>query len=125
MNSNEYIPATQPDEDDDDDDDVSHPQSADQDLDVVDDVELAHVLGVPEEFIAKMSPSKSLPATPVQTMAPPEKVPEIAVENPDPTSMDRQRRIEILKYLMLIECILLAGNIQFDIELKLWWNHRL
>ena len=63
---------------------------------------LAHVLGVPEEFIAKMSPSKSLPATPVQTMAPPEKVPEIAVENPDPTSMDRQRRIEILKYLMLI-----------------------
>lgn len=101
MNSNEYIPATQPDGDD-DDDDVSHPQSADQDLDAVDDVELAHVLGVPEEFIAKMSPSKSLPATPVQTMAPPEKVPEIAVENPDPTSMDRQRRIEILKYLMLI-----------------------
>lgn len=99
MNSNEYIPATQPDQDDDDE---SPPKSADQDLEVVDDVELAKVLGVPDEFIARMSPNKSLPATPLQTMAPHDNVPEIVVQSPDPASNDRQRRIEILKCLMLI-----------------------
>ncbi len=101
MNSNEYVPATQPDHDDDDDGE-SHLPSAGDDLGVVDDVDLAKALGVPDEFLARMSPNKSRPATPLQTMAPHEKVPENVVENPEPASMDRQRRIEILKCLLFI-----------------------
>lgn len=100
MNSNEYIPATQPEEDDGDDGAPQLPSAGD-DLGVVDDVELAKALGVPDKFIARMSPNKSRPATPLQTMAPHEKVPENVAQNPEAVSMDRQRRIEILKCLFV------------------------